>query len=227
MANDMEQLTNQRIDYLVDVLKGAAGIVPFGSLIAEAVGVAIPKQRIDRMAEVVRALAKKVDAVGISVEELRERFQSPEFIDILEEGLLQAGKALSPERRQNIANILANGLTESELQHQRIKKLLLLLLADLTDPEVIFLEYASVSRPTKDDLFVRYANILREPAANMDAPLAVHDKRALQEAWRRHLVQLGLTTVDRPGRNDVTSLGRMLLRYLNAPEPKAEGAHSA
>ncbi|HSY49487.1 MAG TPA: hypothetical protein VLC46_11795 [Thermoanaerobaculia bacterium] len=220
-TTDTTELTNRRIDYWVATLKAAAGTVPlFGSLVAEAVGVAIPQQRIDRMADVIRKLAERLDSLNVEIDQIRERFRSAEFTDIFEESMLQAGKALSTERREHIANILANGLTERELHHERTKKLLLLL-ADLTDPEVILLSYANVHRSQKNELFARYGNILREPGVKSGAPLEVREERALQESWRRHLVQLGLTTVEHASVNDVTALGRMLLRYISAPPSTA------
>lgn len=210
-------LANKRIDYLVTTLKGVVGTVPFGGLVAEAVGATIPQQRVDRIADVLKRVATKVDDIQLAVETMNARFHSPEFTDVLEEALVQAGRAMSDERREHLANILANGLSEPELNHGRLKKLLSLL-QDLADEEIIILTYSNLAnRPNKTAFFNRHENVLRDVAITHGASREIREAKGLQEAWRRRLVQLGLANNERSGVNDITSLGRMFLRYIGAP----------
>jgi len=219
MSDKLEnrELQNTRIDYLLTAFRGVVGALPFGGLVAEAVGAVIPRQRIDRMADVVQKVSAKLEDLEANLEIIEQRFKSSEFIDILEEAMLQAGKAMSEERRQYLANMLVHGLTETNLNHERAKKLLNIL-QEVSDPEVIVLRFASfITGPEKTHFFKLHEDVLREPAVNMGAPVELHEQRALQDAWRRHIFQLGLTTNEQPGRGDITTLGRMLLRFITMP----------
>lgn len=212
------ETSNTRLDYLIAAFRAVVGVVPFGSLVAEAVGAVIPRQRIDRIADVVDRVGVKLDELGVAMDQIDERFRSPEFTDILEDVMLQAGHAMSEERREHLANILLNGLTERVMKHQQIKKLVSVL-NDVSDPEVIILRYASLAgRPAKTAFFALHEDVLYEPAMNMKSSAEVREKRAIQEAWRRRLVELGLTTNEQwPSSSDVTALGYMLLRYIVTP----------
>lgn len=219
-AEAQSELANRRIDYLVTALKGIVGAVPFGSLVAEAIGAVIPKQRMDRMADVVERVAAKLNEVETDVNRLEDRFYSPEFIDVLEEAMLQAARAMSDERREYLANMLVTGLTEPELKHGRLKKLMLLL-EDLADEEVIILTYSNLAaRSNKTKFFQLHERVLREPAITTGTPHDVREQKALHDAWRRRLVQLGLTMNEHPGPNELAPLGRMLLRYIGAPHDR-------
>jgi len=212
-----EALGNQRLDYLVTALKGVASAVPFGSLVVETVTSVIPRQRMDRVADMIGRLGAKLDEVEADVKDVKERFSSPEFIDLFEEGVLQAGKALSEERRQHIANILFHGLTDEDLNHARVKKLLFLL-NDLADPEIVWLTYVNLAMDESQEQFYQvHEKVLAVVEAVIGSDRGTLDEAALQESYKNRLVQLGLASERMASANDVTPLGRMLLRYIDAP----------
>src|SRR5688500_11999438 len=120
------------------VAKGALGAIPIvGALAAEVVGALIPNRRLDRIETLLEELSRKLG--DRSEDQVRERFTSPEFVDLLEEGLQQSARALSEERISSIATLLKNSLTEKELNHAHDKRLLELL-GTLNDAEIIVLQ---------------------------------------------------------------------------------------
>ena len=77
---------------------------------------------------------------------VKDRLYENEGLDLFEEGLLQASRSISEERRRRLANLLAKSLSQEELKYAESKKLLNLL-RELTDPEVLILLYYS-EQPT-------------------------------------------------------------------------------
>jgi hypothetical protein len=90
--------------------KGLAGALPLvGALLAEIIEVVIPNQRIERLESFLKALDRKVS--GIAPERLAERGRDEQFVDLFETGLWHAARAMSEERREQIASLIARGLT--------------------------------------------------------------------------------------------------------------------
>jgi hypothetical protein len=93
-------LAVNRSDTLAATLRALAGAVPYaGSVLAEAANAAIRNQRLDRMANYLTAL-------GTKLEHFENRFvdnlgNSPEFVELVEESILQAARSASEERRLN------------------------------------------------------------------------------------------------------------------------------
>jgi hypothetical protein len=219
-----KEVANQRIDYLVTTFKGAVGVLPFGGLVAEAVGAVIPRQRIDRMADVLQKMAVRLDELGIEVEDISGRFRTSEFTDVFEESLRQAGRALSEDRRQFIANLLFTSLTEADFENARTKKLLFLL-DDLTDPELIWLTFAGLeSQDAQNDFYSIHESVLDDSVGStLGSSPADVDVAALRESYWQRLIALGLTQQRRgPGLGEITPLGRLMLRYIGAPTDSDE-----
>ncbi len=61
-------------------------------------------------------------------------------IDLIEEGFVQASRSLSNERREYIANVVANGISDEEKNYAD-SKYILKLLGELNDQEVIWLRF--------------------------------------------------------------------------------------
>ncbi|HMG73662.1 MAG TPA: hypothetical protein VK582_09180 [Pyrinomonadaceae bacterium] len=161
------------------------------------------------------------------------RMQTPEFADLFEDGLIQASRALTDERQQNIAALLVNSVTNEDLEHLEEKKLLWFL-GELNDAEVLTLKFYSLGLKAKQD----FAKLHKELFAPLDlshaAPDRNIDKRALRDSYRNRLLELGLLepVYKKPetgkvpefdvktGRikatdHKVTRLGKMLLRYID------------
>ncbi|MEZ4680533.1 MAG: hypothetical protein R2932_40595 [Caldilineaceae bacterium] len=133
----LPSLENTRADYIVATLKSIAGPLPLvGSLIGEVVGALIPNQRIDRIARYVAILEQKLSV--LTKEQIATRFSTPGFIDLFEDSLHQAVRALTEERLQHIATVVKNGLSDEQQEHDQYKYFLWLL-AELNDTEMIIL----------------------------------------------------------------------------------------
>jgi hypothetical protein len=227
-------LDPNRRDRLVAVSKGLAGIVPcIGSAAAEIIGHVIPAQRFDRLVAFVRALDEKVG--DIDAEVLDARMRTEEFIDLLEDGLQQAARTLTDERREYIATLLKNSLAADELDHVHDKKLLWLL-GELNDAEIIILRSFGLPHGDRRKFVDAHESVVQAPPAYIGASREVLDRAAMHEAFRRRLSELGLIRprFKKPKRGqlpefdeksgmmkasgyDISPLGRMLLRRLELP----------
>lgn len=232
-------LQNNTSDKTAAILKATLGTVPLiGSVLQEAVTVIIPNQRIDRIAQTMELFAEKIK--DLDEEFLRQKMHSEEFTDLLEDAIPQAARSLSEDRRNYIASILKNSLTEEELDHIHEKKLLSIL-GELNDAEIIFLRYESLRRPERDTYYENHETILSPIRAGFGSPRIDHEKNAFRTSFREKLYELGLTRKEfvsvkkgqlpeideKTGmlkvRHAVTTrLGRTFLRYIGFPSPDDE-----
>ena len=132
-------------DRAVAITRAIAGAMPLaGGAVSELVTSVIPGQRVERIVRFLRVLDARLAEIE---KDIRNRLHTEEFADIFEDGVWQASRAITDERRQYIANFLANSLTREELDRNRLRRLLGLL-DSLSDPEVIILKYLSRPRQT-------------------------------------------------------------------------------
>jgi hypothetical protein len=125
---EKELNTDGHSDITVALLKSLATYVPkFGPILANVIGIAIPNQKMDRLISFIKVLGDRMNYVEEDIAKLR--METPEFADLFEDGLIQASRALTDERRQNIAALLSNSLTDQDLAHLEQKKLLWLLVS--------------------------------------------------------------------------------------------------
>ena len=136
-------LNSGSVDYSVALARGAAGLIPIvGPLLAEVIGVTIPNQRIDRVAKFSEELEGRLSEVEKCL--LESKLKDDDFTDLIEEGVRQAARSLSDDRRQYIANIIAHGLTSDDIDSSESKHLLRIL-SEINDIEVVWLRaYKSV-----------------------------------------------------------------------------------
>ena len=96
--------------------RASLGTVPFaGSLLVEAAGVIIPNQRIDRIAKFAKTLESKLS--NLEQDFVRSQLTNENFTDLLEEGLRQAARSLSDERREYIASLIENSLSSEDIEY--------------------------------------------------------------------------------------------------------------
>ena len=95
-------LGTSKQDYIASAARALASTVPGGSFLGELITLAIPKQRMDRFAEV-------LEKVMQDVEDLGERLNDRENRDLFEEAGIQSGRAVTDERKSYIANMLKMG----------------------------------------------------------------------------------------------------------------------
>ena len=228
---------NNKTDIAVSISKGIAGALPFiGPMIAEVIGTLIPSQRIDRLEAFLKVLDEKVEHLGR--DRVREAFADPQFVDLLEDGMYQAARALSHERLEYIASLLKNSITDEELEHLEAKKLLSLL-GEMNDAEVVILRaYAFHHELDPDPEFrKRHENVLQIRATHADSTRREMDEETIYNSFRNGLVNMGLIQPrykrprkgelpefdDKTGRikaqgYDITRSGRLLLRQIDMIE---------
>jgi outer membrane murein-binding lipoprotein Lpp len=235
MTDFRPELGLTRLDHATAALKGAVGAVPLaGGLLAEMVGAVIPNQRLDRIASFAMILDAKLATLDRDVVE--QRMRTEEFADLLEDGLRQASRSLSDERRRYIASVLKNSLASDELKHLETKRMLELL-GELNDLEIIILESENGFYAAADPFRQVHKEALSHPYESARSTAEARDKVAVYESYRAKLRRLDLLRPeyemprDRTGpqfdhrtgtllarRDRVTDLGSLLLRVIDSDE---------
>jgi hypothetical protein len=231
------ELNIQPIDYVASATKSFLGAVPFaGSLLAELAGTIIPNQRIDRIARFAEILENKI--ASLEQEFVRSQLTNENFSDLFEEGLRQAARSLTNERREYIGSLIINSLSQQDIEYIESKHLLRIL-GELNDIEIIWLmSYLDPAFDKDDEFRERHSDILTPAIVTFsDSPIAL-DKKALQESYKEHLSYLGLlkprykvdTKTHLPkfdkstGAQEIngyiiTQLGRLLLEQISLANP--------
>lgn len=214
IANDGEtEIKTNKWDILALLTKAGSGLTGkwWAPTVAELLSVVIPNQKIDRVITWVGILEYKLKDIEADV--VQQKMRTEEFTDLLEDGVIQASRALSEERKGYIASLLKNSLTDDELRHMQDKRLLELL-GQINDAEVLLLQ--SHTRKTRYDkeFQERHKSILHPPAAHMNAAQEVIDQAAMHKQFLSHLISLEL--LERLNSSyQVTELGRLLLRRID------------
>ncbi|MCT4365278.1 MAG: hypothetical protein N3Z29_10265 [Synechococcaceae cyanobacterium MAG-AL1] len=233
--SDNPGTTSNKTDLAVALTKGVLAAIPFvGGLAAEVVSTLIPNQRVDRISALLTSLASKVSAM--EQERVKARFHEPGFVDLLEDGMYQASRALSEERMENISSLLKNGLSDDDVESIRYKTLMSLL-GELNDAEVIILRGHAKLFARDEEFHEQHKDVLHPESAHLGSDQQQLDRNALDQEYRNHLVRLGLlkNRFARPRRGElpefdektglmkasgreITTLGRLLLRRLDLLE---------
>ena len=227
-----DQLNNNKTDLLVSAAKSAVGVVPIaGSLLSELVGNLIPNQRIDRLTKYVKELDDKISK--IPTEKINTLLNNDDFIDLIEEGFVQAARAITDERRQYIATIISTGITDETIQLNESKQLLKIL-SELNDIEIIWLRSYLFPTIDGDEEFIqKHKNILQPIQTYIGADNETMIKAAIQNSYKEHLKRLELidhrininhttkipefdtfTGKPKESYSTITTLGRLLLKQI-------------
>lgn len=219
-------------DHVASILKATLGTVPVvGSLLTELIGTVIPNQREDRLAKFAQALEHRLS--NLEEKCIQAQTSNEQFIDLLEEGLRQAARSLTDERRDYIAAVIANSLSTENVKYIDSKHLLRML-GEINDIEVIWLRfYLHPSMDGDQEFRARHQNVLQPVATNMGSSREELDNETLQRSYKEHLTQLGLLEyryklhpkTKTPQYNSstgapevsgyaITSTGRLLLRHI-------------
>lgn len=232
MDNKKNDLDVKRNDLIASGLKSTFGAVPYlGPIISEMVDNLIPNQRIDRIASLLKKLEAKIDPkekAKVEAKILKEK-----SVDLMEDGFLQAARALSEERIEYIASLLKNGLTDEDLEEIAYKRLLSLL-DELDDLEVLILKSYFGNIKQQQEFQVKHQKVLRAPIVTHGSSQEKVDKQAIYEAHKMNLTRLGLLKpyFKIPQRGEqpefsqetgmmkaqgyrITNLGRLLLRSID------------
>ena len=220
-----KNLETSRKDLIAAFARGVASAVPFaGGLIAEVIDQIIPKQRIDRLVDYLKLLDDALRRLNADLQMVKDRLYKNEGLDLFEEGVLQASRSISEERRRRLANLLAKSLSQEELKYAESKKLLNLL-RELTDPEVLILLYYS-EQPTfgseyHKQLSSKHPDILQPVSRSFGVSQEEIDKGSLQDSYKNTLIRMGLLQ-EKVRSISITSLGKLLLRYIEKIENNNE-----
>lgn len=160
------------------------------------------------------------------------RFKDELFLDIFEESVFQAARSVSVSRKEYLADLVAEGLGSTEFVHSE-KKMLLNLLNELSDPEVILLQYHGLPPRERSDYVKQHMDVIVARPASVTDPEEERNKSVLVDAHKFHLARLNLLVAQykNPKRNElpefdsqtgqmkannykITPLGRMLLRNI-------------
>ena len=235
MDTKKDDIDVKKSDLIASALKGVCGTLPLvGSSVAEIIGYVIPNQRIDRIASLLKALEAKIDPKEKA--KVEARMLKEKSVDLMEDGFLQAARALSEERIEYIASLLKNSLTDEDLERSAYKRLLFLL-GEINDVEVIILKSYSIYGAEHQEFWENHKEVLAVPAAYFGASQEEIDKHAIYETYKANLAHLGLLRIrfKKPKRgelpeldektgmvkasgHDITSLGRLLLRSIDQDE---------
>jgi len=240
MDDENPDLKNQLTDYIVTTAKITLGAVPVvGSALAELVCVAIPNQRIDRIAKFAEMLHSKLSEHNEEL--IRSQLTNENFTEFLEESLMQVIRSTTDERREYIASIVANGISPEQNEIIRMRHFLRIL-SEINDQEIIWLRFylvASIGVGVDEEFRQKHEATLNIPPAYIGVPDdPSNEEHVLKESYREHLAQLGLLErnykVDTKSKqpiigigNDgqlkianyaITPLGRSLLKYIGLSE---------
>jgi hypothetical protein len=229
---DQKDLNSNKTDLFAAVAKSVLGAVPVaGSLLSELVGNIIPNQRIDRLTKYILQLDEKVSKIPL--EKINQLLNNEEFIDLIEEGFVQAARAISDERRKYIASLVSNGITDEKIKFEE-SKMLLKILQELSDIEIIWLRSFLLSSQGEDDAFrKKHQNILTQIIDTLGSDENTKSKSAIQKSYKEHLERLelinyiykidrktGIAEFDkysgqqRKAATHITILGRLLLKQI-------------
>ncbi|MDA3932864.1 MAG: hypothetical protein PF630_00735 [Gammaproteobacteria bacterium] len=213
----MSELDPNSRDRLVSVAKGAAGALPFvGSIVSEILDSVIPELRFERVVTFLKSLDDEVKKVDARLELFEANLRSEHGLDLFEEGVVQAARAVSEDRKARLARLVARALSEEELGYAQSRKLLNLY-RELTDPEIVWLIFYSLNPVLGPgphaDWVKQHPEILEPISREMGAPREQHEQGAIQDSYKETLVRLGLTT-QKSKVTQLTTLGRLLIRYI-------------
>lgn len=222
-------------DKLLAIGKGVAGICPYGGVISEVVSSVIPGQRVDRITEYLRQLSVRVDKLDEQVK--NNIVNSPNKVDLIEEGGHQAARAVSQDRIDMIVSAVERGLTEDDADVLRRKRLLRVL-GELDDDELVLLNAYGQSYG------VGMGSMDRDPFEDVNRPRSPSLNSGEEELERYQLFQAGKNSLVRHNllrknygvkkgqlpefdahegdfkhRVEVSQLGRMLLKEIGMPTP--------
>ena len=202
-------------DRTVAVVRAVAGMVPFaGAAIGELITDIVPGQRQARIEDWLKLLAERLAAVEQPA--LRARLSEPENVALFEQGAYQAVRALTEERRRQIAELVAGGIADARRDYLESRRILRLL-GELDDAEVVVLA-GHLSKNLQGDYWQLHANVLYGPAVHHGSSQEEVDLAAVREAGQQHLLQLGLLEQEARGNQRptirISPLGRLLLRRI-------------
>ena len=82
---------------------------------------AIPNQKLDRVIEFLKALDQNFAILEDKIKMLESNLSSEHGLDLFEDGIVQASRAISEERHNRLANLLTKSFSQKELKYNESK----------------------------------------------------------------------------------------------------------
>ncbi|WP_286738869.1 hypothetical protein [Psychrobacter sp. UBA3068] len=218
----MNQLEPNSKDRLVSVAKAVAGTLPYiGTLVSELLDNIVPNLRFERIVVFLRELDSRVSQIDEKLEHFKANLATEEGVDLLEEGMLQASRSISYDRKERLASILEKSLSTENLKYEESRKILNIF-RELTDPEIIWLIYYSLEprlgKGPHSDWVEQHPDVLNPiskttTGLNEELENDQLEQAALQDSYKETLLRLGL--IQSNGRTTrMTTLGKMIINYI-------------
>jgi len=248
-SDNLPSLRRDTADYVASAVKAIVGAAPFaGSLLVEIAGNIIPNQRMERVVKYAKELEGRL--AGLDQEFVKSQLTNENFTDLMEEGIRQAARSLSDERRGYLASAIANGISSEDVEFFESKHLLRIL-GEINDVEVIILRFYLVyAFPGDEEYREKHKAILRAKPMVHGDPTSLFDKNTLHGSYKEHLAsialldreyeverELGLLDIDiftkgpKVRGYHITSFGKLLLRHIGLSDehdrPLAEAGLAA
>ncbi len=211
-----------------------------GGLVAEAVNHLIPNQKLDRVIDFLKTLEQNLSILNYKLDTLESNLANELGLDLFEDGIVQASRTITKDRRNKLANLLTKSLTQEEIKYNESKQLLNIL-RELTDPELLWLAYYAKPLDVVDSddyhkqLIEQHPEVLEPARYTIGVGREEYDRGALQNSYINSLVRLGLLKQksnaqlvrlgilkSNKGPDELTALGRLLLRYIEKQEKISE-----
>jgi len=227
-------LEHNGVDDTAMFWKGTLGATPFaGPFLAEIVGNLIPNQRMDRIIVFLKILDKKLQTFEESLEILKSKMQEESFLNAFEEASWQSTKSSSTTRKEYLASILINDLTNDKLDEIQ-KSIFLNIINELNDVEILIL-YSHTMKAKHDENFRQNnESALIEPITYIGSSQDEVDKSTLYKTYKEKLVRLNLlskrfpkpkkgeppefddkTGMVKSSGYEITSLGKLFLKHID------------
>lgn len=218
-------------DTITSALKSMFGPVhDIGSFLSELAGIYIPNQRIDRVSKFLIVLDKKLNFISENI--VNELKQNPEFIELIELGIISAVNTASNKRRDYISELIINGISSEEIEIYE-SKYLLKLLEEINDIELIWLRYHLHQGVNSDKEFrTLHEKTISDIRVHTKSTMVEINKAAIQTSYKEHLVRLkllnqiisfnrekGIPEYDNQGNAKIshykiTDLGKLILKQI-------------
>ncbi|HEX8287415.1 MAG TPA: hypothetical protein VF556_05435 [Pyrinomonadaceae bacterium] len=193
-------LENNKSDAIVRIGGVVLGNIPIvGSILTEVFKEIIPNQREERVRIFIEILGDKLKYLEEDV--LNSKMKSEEFIDLLEDALPQAARAMNKDRQNYIASLLKNSLNDEQLEHIEKKKLLQLL-NELNDAEILLLHFISLESSSTDQTkkieFAEKHLYLFDDYNERSNDVSLRDKSHMRKCYMSKLEEVGLASKGTP-----------------------------
>ncbi|MGX7877392.1 hypothetical protein ACVDG5_036485 [Mesorhizobium sp. ORM6] len=236
IASDLPLGSTTRDVAVSIIVKGGIGSIPVGgAFLAELIGLVIPEQRLVRLEDYARHLNDRLHEM--ESDSLKDQLRRPEAIDLIEEGAIQSSRAVSEDRRQRIAMIVADGVTGEEKAQIEAKRILRLL-EQIDDDQIVILSSYLRKNQDSEPFHQKHSAILRPIGAHIGSSREDLDRETIYNLARDNLIKLGLlashfttpkkgeipefdarTGMLKASSRDLTPLGRLFLSRIGLSEP--------